>query len=350
MPVDDDLWVVVALAPVGPLHASQEVVELVGIEAPLIANAGGAYRLRPAAPGRGERVGATSALVVACPSGLPRVLGVVQTVGHDEEHARRVALHTPFVGGVFLPQGTASLYAVLVLLPVLLAEFALFLPCALVPDELQVVSEVLAQPLVRTVGEVHAHFVFHVLVGDGEEPELADEVSHFIVAPCLLHPPDGLRQRIGPSPCRHVDGAFVGFVGQLYQQIASLGIISLANNLDAAVPTAHHGTAPDVFDAWPVADELSVLFLHRHKRRLSRPPHQLRQILAVSFNDAVQILCPLRRIGVAVPAYRRDDGLHLEHVGVGHQPDHRLHVVGFDVSRGDVCTYHEPRFQLVLLL
>ena len=236
------------------------------------------------------------------------------------------------------------------LLPVLLAELALLLPGTLVPDELQVVREILAQPLVRTVGKVHAHVVFHVLVGDGEEPELADEVSDFVTTPRLLHPPNGLRQRIGPSPCSHVDGALVGFVGQTDEQTASLRVITLANSLDAAVSTAHHGAAPDVLDAWPVADMLPALTLQRHERRLPRPPHQLRHILAVSLDDAVQILCPFCRIGVAVPAYRRDNGLNLEHVGVCHQSDHRLHVVGFNVSWCDVSTHHEPRLQPVLLL
>ena len=101
MTTNDNLRIMVALALLGPLHTSHEVVELVRIETLLIANAHGAYRLVPTSPRRCQRVGAKSAFVITCPSSLTRVFRVVQAIGQDKEHTRRIALYAPFVSGIF---------------------------------------------------------------------------------------------------------------------------------------------------------------------------------------------------------------------------------------------------------
>ena len=83
------------------MHTGTEVVELVGIEATLVGDADAAQGLLPGSPSRGERVGTEPALVITCPTALMRVFGVVQSVGHHVEEARRVALHAPFVVRIF---------------------------------------------------------------------------------------------------------------------------------------------------------------------------------------------------------------------------------------------------------
>ena len=80
------------------------------------------------------------------PTCLTRVFGVVKPMGHHIEKTRRIALDAPLVVGIFLAQGTLALNVVGMLLPVTLAQLTLLLPCSLVPDELQVVLELLTQP------------------------------------------------------------------------------------------------------------------------------------------------------------------------------------------------------------
>ena len=118
--------------------------------------------------------------MIACPACLKRVFRVVQPIRQHVEETRRVALHAPLVIGIFLAQRTLRLDVLLVLRPVLLAQLTLLLPRTLVPDELQVVLELLAQPHVRAAGTVHAVGVVHVLVSDGIEAEFLDEVFDFV--------------------------------------------------------------------------------------------------------------------------------------------------------------------------
>ena len=111
--------------------------------------------------------------MIACPSCLRGVFRVVQAIGQHVEETRCIAFHAPFIVRIFLSQRTLRLNVLLVLCPVSLAQFTLFLPGPLVPDELQVVLELLTQPHVRTAGTIHAVGIVHILIGDGEEAELA---------------------------------------------------------------------------------------------------------------------------------------------------------------------------------
>ena len=108
-----------------------------------------------------------------------------------------------------------------VLSPMALAEFALFLPCALVPDELQIVGKVATQPLVGAVGTVHAIGPGHILIGDGIDTELMKELFQGLVRATLLNAPDGLCQGVGTTPGSHVDRTGVVFVGQTDKQLAA---------------------------------------------------------------------------------------------------------------------------------
>ena len=193
----------------------------------------------------------------------------------------------------------------------------------------------------RAVGAVHAHTVLHVLVGDGEEAELADEVSDFVITPCLLHPPDGLSQSVGTTPCCNVYRTGIVFISQTNQQFAARRVIALADGLDAAIHTAHDGTTRDVLCTGPIAKFLlAVLFLQRQKPLLTGASHEVRHVFGIGRNYARQILLPLQRVGVAVPAYARDKRLDLETIGIRHQSHHRLHVVGLHVGWRNVRTYH----------
>ena len=129
----------IALTLVSPLHTGHKVVELVRIEARLIAHADAAERLLPTGPGGGERIGTETPLVIASPTCLTGILRIVQAVGHHIKETGCVALDAPFVIGVFFAQGTLALNMVPMLLPVALAQFTLLLPGAFVPDELQIV-------------------------------------------------------------------------------------------------------------------------------------------------------------------------------------------------------------------
>ena len=86
--------------------------------------------------------------MIASPSCLRGVFRVIEAIGHHVEETRRIALHAPFIVGIFLAQRTNALDMLLMHGPVPLAQFTLLLPGTLVPDELQVVLERLSQPLV----------------------------------------------------------------------------------------------------------------------------------------------------------------------------------------------------------
>ena len=342
------LRIAVALALCSPLHTGTEVVELVRIETLFIAHADAAHRLLPRGPGRGERVGTEATLMIARPAALTGVLGVVQSVGHHVEEARCVALYAPFIRGIFLAQRALALNHVLMLLPVALAQFALLLPRALIPYKLQDVLKILSQPHVRAIGTVHPHAILHILVGDGKKTELADEVSYFVICTGLLHAPDGLRQRVGPTPCRHVDRPRDVLISQQDKLLAAWRVVALANGLDTTMNATHQGATLDIVGAGPVAHGLISHLRIYKKALLPRAFHQVGHILSIGLDDTLQILGPLLRIGVAVPPHARDDSLYLETVGIRHQPHHRLHVVRLHVSWRYVRTHHQSWLQLFL--
>lgn len=69
--VDVHLRVGISPALFSPLHAGAEIIELVGVKAQLVTFGDGAFRLLPARPGNGERIGADALAVVAGPTCLP---------------------------------------------------------------------------------------------------------------------------------------------------------------------------------------------------------------------------------------------------------------------------------------
>ena len=145
---DDDERVVVATPFGGPLHAGDEVVEFVGIEAAFVFYRGGSHWLLPTDPCGSEGIGGQSADMVACPPCLLWVVGVGQSVGHCIEETGRVAFYAPLVGGICLSECPTALYQLFVLLPGTLAQFALLLPCTFIPNEPEVVGKLATQPLV----------------------------------------------------------------------------------------------------------------------------------------------------------------------------------------------------------
>ena len=154
---------------------------------------------------------------------------------------------------MFLAQGALALNVVLMLVPVALAQFALLLPGAFVPDELQIVGKLLPQPLVGTVGTIHPHAVLHILIGDGIEAELADEAFQGFWRPCLFDAPDGLSQGVRTSPGSDVDGTGIIFVSQTDEEFTAWRVVAFADDLDAATLTTHHSTAFEIVGTGPVA-------------------------------------------------------------------------------------------------
>ena len=104
--------------------------------------------------------------------------------------------------------------------------------------------------------------IIHILVGDSEKAELADEMSDLVIRPRLLHPPDGLCQRVGSTPGCHIDGTWVILIDQSDEQLAAWRVVALADGADATIHTTHHGPAAQVVSTRPVADFLTSGFLH----------------------------------------------------------------------------------------
>ena len=130
--------------------------------------------------------------------------------------------------------------------------------------------------------------------------------------------------RAGSTPCCHIDRARVVLIGQTDEQLAAWRVIVLANRADATIHTTHDKTIVKVFCTRPIAYLLTaILLLQGHMLFLSRALHQVRYVTAISLNHTSQILHPIHRIGVAVPAHRRNQRLNLKQVGIGQQPHHR---------------------------
>ena len=278
-----------------------------------------------------------------------RVFGVVQPVWHHIQKTWCVALNAPLVSRILAAKSPLALNVVLMLLPVAFAQLALLLPGALIPHKQQVIGKLLSQPHVRAVTAVHTHAVLHVLIGNRVDTELVHKLLQLLGRASLLNSPDGLCQGVGTAPCSHVDWSCVVLVGQSYQQLAARRIVIGSDGLYSAMDTAHHRTTLHVVGTRPVAYILLfVLILKRHEFLLSRASHQLWHILSVSLYHSLQILRPFSRVGVAVPSHRCYQRLNLKHIGIRHQPHHRLHIVGLNIRRRNIRTHHKSRFQVVL--
>ena len=212
--IDDNLGVPISLSLCSPLHSSDEIVQFVRIEAFLIADADAADRIFPTGPGRRQRIGTKSTFVIASPTGLIRVFGIIQTIWHHVQETWGVAFHAPLIVRIFLAQRTFALNVAGMLLPMLLSQFTLFLPGAFIPNELQIVLKQLPQPLMRTVSTIHSHIILHILIRNRIDAELTDELLQFLSRSRLFDAPDGLSQGVRTTPCCHVDRAFILLVSQ----------------------------------------------------------------------------------------------------------------------------------------
>ena len=204
--------------------------------------------------------------MITSPTSLKRIFRVVESVGHHVKETGCISLHAPFIVRILLTQSTFALNMLLVQLPISLAKFALFLPSTLVPNKLQIVLEFLAQPHMRAVGPIHTHAIVHILIGDGIDAELMDELLQFLWRMSLLNTPDGLRQGVCPTPCSYIDRSGVVFISKPDQQVATLRIVALAYHLDTSMHATHHRTTLQIVSTGPIAKWLlSVLFLKSHK-------------------------------------------------------------------------------------
>ena len=98
----------------------------------------------------------------------------------------------------------------------------------------------------------------------------ADEVRNFVHTTRLLYAPDGLSQRVRPTPCCHIDGPWVVLVSQSDEQFAAWRVVLLSDGTDAAIRATHHDATRDIFRTGPVANPLtSVFLLHRQELLLS---------------------------------------------------------------------------------
>ena len=276
------------------------------------------------------------------------MLRIVETVGHYVKETGGVSFHSPQIMGIYLTHGTVVLDKFGIFVPIPDAQSILVQPCTLVPYEHQVIGEVPAEPLMRTVRTVHAHRIHHVLVGDSIEPEFPYESLQLFRRAFLLNAPDSLGKGVCAAPGTHPDGTRVVLVSQPDEKVAARRIIPLADNPDASPRTTHDRTAAYILRTGPVSERLRTLFLLAGEESfLSRPFHKIGDIHGVAVNHTVEILRPFLRIRITVPSDGGDDGFYLETVCIGQQADGRLVVVRLDLRRTDVSANDNTGLQRI---
>ena len=167
----------------------------------------------------------------------------------------------------------------------------------------------------------------------------------------MLDAPDSLRESIGPAPHANPDGTVVILVCETDEQVAAGGVVVRADHSDAGLRAAIYSAAAKVFGAWPVTQFLTALLLLQGQETLLPGAfHKIGHILLVCVYDTMQVFSPLRRIRVAVPADRGDEGFNLETVGIRHQTDGRLIVVRLHICRPDISQHNYTRLKSRLLL